>query len=93
MFSSGVQREARRIQSLVDPWFLCSDRSVRPVQGQEIEENWWPYLCLQMCRHSLEHSSILLVFLYVALWHRIRSGGCRGRLKTPIPGGPLVPVS
>ena len=92
MFSSGVQREARRIQSLVDPWFLCSDRSVRPVQGQEIEEKWLSYLFLQVCRHSLETSSLLLVFLHVVLWHKI-SSGCSGRLKTPIPGSPLVPVS
>ena len=40
---------------------------------KEIEE-WWSYLCSQVCRHSWETSSLLVVFVYVALWHRISSG-------------------
>ena len=42
--------------------------------GQEFEEKWWSYLCLQVCRYSWETSSLLAVFVFVALWHRISSG-------------------
>ena len=56
--------------------------------GQEFEEKWWSYLCLQVCRHSWETSSILAVFVYVALWHRISSGR-RQRLEDSCPRQPL----
>ena len=35
--------------------------------GQEFEGKWWSYLC------SHVFSSLLVVFVYVALWHRISS--------------------
>ena len=43
---------------------------------QGFEEKWWSYLYLQVCRHSWVASSLLAVFVYVALWQRI-SSGCR----------------
>jgi hypothetical protein len=45
--------------------------------GQEFEEKWLSYLCLQVFRHSWEISSLLSVFVCVALRHRIRSGSRR----------------
>ena len=51
--------------------------------GQKFEEKWWSFLCLQVCRHSWEASYLLAVFLYVALWHRIRLGTDRNR-KSPV---------
>ena len=56
--------------------------------GQEFEEKWWSYLCSQVCRHSWETSSLLVVFVYVALWHRISSGH-RWRLEDSCPRQPL----
>ena len=51
------------------------------VQGrfllfQKFEERELSYLCTQVCRHSWETSSLVVVFVYVALWPRI-SSGCR----------------
>jgi hypothetical protein len=72
--TSEVQPETRRILSPVDPWFLCSDGSGGSLLGQEFEEKWWYYQCSKVCRHSWETSSLLVVFVYVALWHRISFG-------------------
>ena len=38
----------------------------RSLLGQEFEEKWWSYLCMQVCRHSWETSSFLVVFVNVA---------------------------
>ena len=45
--------------------------------GQEFEEKWWSYLCSKVCWHSWETSSLLVVFVYITLWHRISSGHSR----------------
>jgi hypothetical protein len=45
----------------------------RSLLGQEFEEQWWSYLCSQVCRYSWESSSLLVVFGYGALWHNISS--------------------
>jgi hypothetical protein len=52
--------------------------------GQEFEEKWWSYLCSQVCRHPYETNSLLAVFVYAALWHRIISGH-RWRLEGSPP--------
>jgi hypothetical protein len=44
-----------------------------PLLGQKFEEMWWSYLCSLVCLHTWETSSLLEVFVYVALWHRISS--------------------
>ena len=56
----------------------------RSLLGQEIEERWWSYLCTQVCRYSWETSSLMMVFVYVALWPRINSG-CRRTLEDSCP--------
>jgi hypothetical protein len=66
--SSGVQTETRRVLSPADPWFLCPMALVVSLLGQEFEEKWWSYPCLQVCRHSWETSSLLAVIVYVVLW-------------------------
>jgi hypothetical protein len=43
------------------------------VLGQEFEEKWWSYLCSQVCRHFWETSSLLAVFGYGPLWHRLQA--------------------
>jgi hypothetical protein len=48
----------------------------RYLLGQEFEQKWWSYLCSQVCEHSWETSSLLEVFGYGELWHRISSGRC-----------------
>ena len=58
--------------------------------GQEFEEKWWSYLCSQVCRHIWGTNTLLVVFVYVALWHRINSG-CRWNWKAPVPGSFLCP--
>ena len=45
----------------------------RSLLGQEFEQKWWSYLCSQVCQHSWETSSLLVVFGYGVLWHRISS--------------------
>ena len=60
----------------------------RSLLGQEFEQKWWSYLCSQVCRHSWETSSLLAVFVYVALWHRISSGH-RWRLEGSCARQPL----
>ena len=52
----------------------------RSLLGQEFEENWWSYLCLQVFRHSWEIISFLAVFVYVVLWPTISSGH-RGEIR------------
>jgi hypothetical protein len=42
-----------------------------------LELKWWSYLCLQACQHSWEICSLLAVFGYRRLWHRISSGHLR----------------
>ena len=42
--------------------------------GKEFEQKWWSYLSWQVCWLSWETSSFLVVFVYVVLWQRIRSG-------------------
>jgi hypothetical protein len=49
-----------------------------------LQELVWSYLCLQVCRHSSETSSLLVVFMYVTLWHRISSGH-RQKLEDSCP--------
>ena len=41
--------------------------------GQEFEQKWWSFLSSQVCQHSLETCSLLALFGYGALWHRISS--------------------
>ena len=54
-------------------------------------------LCMQVCRHSWKTSSLVVLFVYVALWHRISSGTGVGvadrNQKTPVPGCSWVIVS
>jgi hypothetical protein len=44
-----------------------------PLLGQQFEEMWCSYLHSQAYLHSCETCSLLAVFVYVALWHRISS--------------------
>ena len=41
---------------------------------QEFEQNWWSYLCSQVCQYSWETSSLLAGFGYGEVWHRLSSG-------------------
>ena len=52
--------------------------------GQEFEERWWSYLCTQVCRYSWKTSSLVVIFVYVALWLRI-SSRCRWSLEDSCP--------
>ena len=60
------------------PWLILGSCVLMALGGsllgQEFEEKWWSYLCSQVCWHSWETSSLLAVFVYVVLWHRISSG-------------------
>ena len=42
--------------------------------AQEFEQKRWYYMCQQVYWLSWETSSLLVVFVYVALWHRTSSG-------------------
>ena len=87
--SSGVQTETRRILSLAVPWSLCLGRS---LLGQEFEHKWWSYLCLQVCQHSWEARSLLVLFGYGALWQSISSWPDENQ-KAPVPDCFSLPVS
>jgi hypothetical protein len=41
---------------------------------QEFEQNWWSYLCSQVCQYSWETSCLLAGFGYGEVWHRLSSG-------------------
>ena len=56
--------------------------------GQEFEEKLWSYLCLKGCKPFWETSSLLVIFVYVAMWHRI-SSECRQRPEDSFPRPPL----
>jgi hypothetical protein len=58
------------------PWFLFPDGSWQVLLGLIIEQKCWSYMCSLMCWHSWETSSLLMVFEYGALWHKISSGCC-----------------
>lgn len=60
----------------------------RALLGPEFEQKWGSYLCSQMRRHSWETNSLLEVFVYAALWHRISSGR-RPRLEVSCSRAPL----
>ena len=60
--------------------------------GHEFEQKWCSYLCSGVCQHSWQTSSLLAVFGYVAVWHRISSGH-RRKPESFCPRPLLVPVS
>ena len=88
MVSSGMPTEIRRILSPADPWFPCPDGNVRMPIGPGIWREVVVLLVLEICRHSWETSSLLAVFVYVALWHRI-SSGCIQKMEQSCPMQPL----
>ena len=71
-----VYMETRMIVSLAAPCFLSLDGAGWVLLGQEFEQKWWSYLCSQVCLHSWDSISLLVVFVYGALWHRNRFGHC-----------------
>jgi hypothetical protein len=56
----------------------------RSLLGQEFEQELSSYLCSQVCQHSWENSSLLLVFGYREMWHRVSSGH-RWKLEDSCP--------
>ena len=77
-----------------DPVPGCSYVSVFcGLQVGPSEQKRWFYLCSQACQHSFETHSLLVVFEYGVLCHRINSGyyvpgsapGTDGNRNDPIP--------
>ena len=67
----GLQIETGRIPACPGSCVLMA--LGRSLLGKVFEQKWWSYLCSQVCQHFLETRSVLVVFLYAELWHRISS--------------------
>jgi hypothetical protein len=68
-----------------DPVPRCFSVPVsRGLPAGPSEQTWWSYLYSQVCSHFWGNSSILGLFGYGALWHRI-SSRCRWKLEALVP--------